>query len=237
MNITLVGFMGTGKSSVGRRLAKRMGVGWTFVDVDAEIERSAHMPISQIFTERGEPVFRRLERRWVKRMARATHQVISTGGGVFVDEELRGLLRASGAVICLTARPQVILDRVKHKLQMRPLLRSDDPLARIRTLLKEREAAYAKADLTIDTSDVTIDEVVERIWALLNPLLCKGWQYLQQHGDELAGKYGGQYVVVREGRVIACGKTHLEAYQKAGTTEGETGIYYIPPASRSTASA
>ncbi len=247
MNITLVGFMGTGKSSTGKRLAKRLN--WSFVDIDAEIERSAGKPINQIFSEHGEPVFRRLEQRWVKHAVRGNHQVLSTGGGVFVNEELRGMLRASGPVICLTARPQAIYDRVKHKVAGRPLLRCDDPMARIRTLLKERSQAYAKADMTVDTSDLSADQVVERIWTLLSPMLCKGWQYLLEHGEQLSAKYGGQYVVVRDGRIVASGKTQLEAYQNAPSAkpglvtqpisapEGETGIYYIPPAGRQSAAA
>lgn len=243
MNITLVGFMGTGKTAVGKRLAKRLD--WAFIDVDAQVEKSAGIPISQIFSEHGEPVFRRLEGRWVKRLVRGDRQVLSTGGGVFINEELRGLLRASGPVICLTAKPEVIYSRVKHRIQARPLLRCDDPLARIRSLLRERAGAYAKADVIIDGSDLTTEAIVEKIWALLEPTLCKGWRYLQEHGPQLAAKYGGQYVVVRDGRIVACGKTQLEAYQKASLhkveaaagapgvrSSCETGIYYIPPSGK-----
>ena len=230
MNIILTGFMGTGKSSVGRRLAKRLG--WQFVNVDQLIESSASMTIPEIFAKRGETVFRRLERRCISRVVRQRHQVIATGGGAFVDPDSRARLRMSGPVICLTATPQVIFSRVGKKIGMRPMLAGHpNPLTRIRTLLAQRASAYAKADVVIDTSDLSLDQVVERIWRELGPYLCKGWQYLQRHLAELTPRYGGQYVVVADDRVIASGKTQLAAYQKASprlTNACEPGIFYIP---------
>ena len=94
MNITLIGFMGTGKTTVGKRLAKRLG--WEFVDLDALIEARTGRAIADIFTQHGEPVFRRLEQRWIRRVARGDQQVIATGGGAFLDPENRRLLKSGG---------------------------------------------------------------------------------------------------------------------------------------------
>lgn len=230
MNIILTGFMGTGKTTVGKRLAKRLG--WQFVDVDRLIEERAGMPIAKIFAERGETVFRRLERRCISRAIHGPDQVIATGGGAFVDPVSRGRLRASGPVVCLTARPRVILARVGRRLDARPLLsRSANPIARIQSLLKQRAGAYAQADLTIDTSTLSIDDIVERLWQQLSPSLCKSWQYLLQHAPALSQRYGGRYVVVVNDRIIASGQTQLEAYQNAPprlAEKHEAGIYYIP---------
>ena len=230
MNIILTGFMGTGKTAVGKRLAKRLG--WQFVDVDQLIEASAKMSVARMFAERGEAVFRRLERRVINRLVHGRYQVIATGGGAFVDPQSRAKLRASGTVICLTARPRTILTRLGPRLTHRPLLSGRaDPLGRIRTLLQQRATAYAQADVMIDTSDLTVDEVMERLWVLLSPCLCKSWQYLLDHMRELAPRFGGKYVVVVGNRIIASGDSQLEAYQKAPvhlTEHREAGIYYIP---------
>ena len=156
MNITLIGFMGTGKTAVGKRLARRLG--WTFVDVDSLIVASAKESVAKIFAEHGEAVFRRLEARMIRRAARGRKQVIATGGGAFVNPENRQLLRAVGPVVCLTASPTVILRRVKPTLRSRPLLaNARAPLARIQQLMRQRAAAYAKADLTIDGSRLSVE--------------------------------------------------------------------------------
>ena len=230
MNVILTGFMGTGKTSVGKRLAKRLG--WTFVDVDQLIEQSAEMSVPRLFAERGESVFRRLERRVISRVVHQQNQVIATGGGAFVNPESRARLRVSGPVICLTAKPQVILARVGRKLSTRPLLAGgEDPLTRIKTLLSQRTKAYAQADIMMDTSHLSVDEIVERLWGQLSPCLCKSWQYIREHAGELAQRYGGKYVVLVEKRVVASGETQLEAYRNAGARlaeRREAGIYYIP---------
>ena len=230
MNIILTGFMGTGKSSVGKRLAKRLG--WRFIDLDRLIEGAARMPVAAIFAQRGEPVFRRLERRCINRVIHGRQQVVATGGGAFVDPQNRTRLKASGPVICLTARPRIILDRVGHRLDARPLLQGKpNPLERIRTLLSQRAKAYVQADITIDTSDLGVDEVVERVWETLSPCLCQTWQYLLDHMRELAPRYGGKYVVVVDDRIVASGVSQFEAYQNAPprvTEKREAGIYYIP---------
>ncbi|MBI4598140.1 MAG: shikimate kinase [Candidatus Omnitrophica bacterium] len=230
MNITLTGFMGTGKTSVGKKLAKHLG--WRFVDVDQLIESSANMSVPEIFEKRGEAVFRRMERRCISRAVRGRHQVIATGGGAFVDAETRAHLRVTGPVVCLTASPQVIVSRVGRKLSRRPMLSGHaNPLARIKTLLAQRASAYAKADVAIDTSHLSAEETVQRICRELGPYVCKGWHYLQHHLAELTPRYGGQYVVVVDDRIIASGKTQLAAYQKASarlTKTCQAGVYYIP---------
>lgn len=229
MNIILTGFMGTGKTAVGKRLAKRLG--WVFVDVDALIESSARQPVARIFAERGEAVFRRLERRCISRVVRGRHQVIATGGGAFVDAQSRAKLRACGTVVCLAARPQAILARVGRRIATRPLLAgATNPLATIKMLLAQRASAYAKADLLIETSDRSVEEIVEELWKRLTPGLSKSWHYVIEHAGELAHRYGGRYVVVVEDRIVASGDTQLDAYQHAASHLGgrEAGIYYIP---------
>jgi shikimate kinase len=229
MNIVLTGFMGTGKTSVGRRLAKRLG--WRFVDLDAQIEAAAKMPVARIFAERGEPVFRRMERRAISRVIHGQEQVIATGGGAFVDPKNRAALRVTGPVVCLTAQPKAILQRVGPKPEARPLLRGGEPLARIRALLAQRAKSYAQADVTVDTTGLSIDEVVERVWDALSPGLCESWQYLLAHSRQLGHRYGGKYVAVCGNRIVSCGDTQLEAYQKASSRlsgNREVGVYYIP---------
>ena len=230
MNITLTGFMGTGKTVVGRRLARRLG--WRFVDVDQLIEASAGTSIAAIFATRGEAIFRRLERRHIHQALRGHQQVIATGGGAFVDPRNRRRLQASGPVICLTARPRVILERVGRRVATRPLLDGGaNPLARIRTLLAQRAKAYAQADLIVDTSTLSVDRVVDRLWEQLSPSVCKSWQYLLEHTKELSQRYAGQYVVVVGRRIVASGETQLEAYQRIPqrrAVRDEAGIYYIP---------
>ena len=130
MNITLTGFMGTGKTAVGKRLAKRLG--WRFVDVDSVIVASAKESVAKIFAEHGEAVFRRLEKRAIRRIAKGRQQVIATGGGAFVNPENQRLLRAVGPVICLTASPRVIVQRASPTLSSRPLLaKAASPLQRV----------------------------------------------------------------------------------------------------------
>ena len=229
MNITLTGFMGTGKTVVGSRLAKRLG--WRFVDLDTLIEASAKKPVARIFAEHGEVVFRRMEKRAIHRVARGDQQVIATGGGAFVDPENRRILRALGPVMCLTAQPKVILQRVSPTVSSRPLLAGGPPLAQIQRLLHQRAVAYAKADFTIDTSALSVDEVVERLWAQIGPSISKSWHYLLKNGEKLTQRYGGKYIAVLDDRIVAAGATQLEAYQRIAkpvSPRCEVGIYYIP---------
>lgn len=229
MNITLIGFMGTGKTTVGRRLAKRLG--WPLVDLDEVIVSAAKKSIPAIFAEHGEPVFRRLEHRAILKILHQDQQVIATGGGAFIDPGNRRFLKAIGPVICLTAAPKIILQRVRQSLPSRPLLAGGPSLSQIQQLLAQRAAAYAKADLTIDTSGLSVDEIVERIWDAIGPSISKSWQYLLKHSQQLGQRYGGKYVAVVDDRIVGVGPSQLKAYQAISQpvpTTREVGIYYIP---------
>jgi shikimate kinase len=152
--------MATGKSSVGKALAARLG--YAFVDLDSLIEAEAGMPISRIFATQGEERFRELESRMVEQAARRDACVIATGGGAIVNPRNLQALKRSGVVIALVATPEAILARVGSG-DDRPMLWGGEPLARIRLLLAERAPAYAKADLTVDTTERSIPQVVEHI--------------------------------------------------------------------------
>ncbi len=156
--------MGTGKSSVGKRLAERLG--YDFVDLDDLIEAEAHLPIAEIFATRGETAFRAMEREMVARVSGRERCVIATGGGAIVESRNLELLRRTGVVIALTASAEVILSRVGSGGD-RPMLWGADPRRRVAELLAERTPAYARADALVDTSTRSVDEVVEHILALL----------------------------------------------------------------------
>ncbi len=165
--IVLTGFMGTGKSEVGRRLAKRLGR--AFVDTDELVEARAGKSVATIFSDEGESRFRALERQAVADAAGRTGAVIALGGGAVLDPENLSRVRASGVLVCLTARPDAILARIGD-VRQRPLLASGDPRANIERLLDERREAYGAADITVDSSDRNADEVVEEIRGQLDEL-------------------------------------------------------------------
>lgn len=159
-NIYLVGFMGTGKSAVGRELAKK--VKCNFVDLDELIELKEKKPITDIFAKEGEPYFRRVETKILKEVAKEKGFVVGCGGGIVINEENIKIMKDSGTIICLKAEPSVILKRVAGQTH-RPLLNVKDPKKRIKLLLKLRSPYYAKADKTIDTSKLSVKEVVGKI--------------------------------------------------------------------------
>ena len=159
-NIVLIGFMGTGKTEVGMRMAKQLG--YRFVDTDRWIEERTGRSIPEIFGTDGELFFRDLESGVVAEAAALTGAVISTGGGVVNRPENLRRLKTGGFVVCLQAEPEVILQRVSRETH-RPLLRVADPLREIRRLLDERKAGYLQADMTVDTSRSDVDRVVEAI--------------------------------------------------------------------------
>lgn len=159
-NIILTGFMGVGKTSVGTKLAKDLD--YTFVDSDALIEADQKMTITDIFATFGEPRFRDIESAILEGLLRGERQVVSTGGGAVIRDANRSLFRKAGFVVCLSARPEVIFERVKHETH-RPLLRTPDPPAKIKELLDSRAPFYAQADASIDTSDKSVDEIVQLI--------------------------------------------------------------------------
>lgn len=163
-NVVLTGFMGTGKTTVGRRLAERLG--FEFVDTDQLIEHR-HGPIPVLFAMHGEAKFRRLEAAVAAELASRTGCVIATGGRLMVDPDNAARLGATGRVLCLVAGVDTILDRVGGTdVASRPMLAGDDPRGRIVELLAERAEAYARFD-SVDTEGRTPDEVVDAIVELI----------------------------------------------------------------------
>ena len=160
-NLILVGFMGTGKSAVGKRLAQKLNR--EYIDLDRKIEKEAGWTIPQIFAAEGEAGFREREGRALREVVELRNQVISTGGGVMLREENIQLLKKNGKLICLTASPDVILQRTLMSLSSRPLLVGHEPRARVEQLLKLRAPFYALADWTIDTSNKNVKQVTEEI--------------------------------------------------------------------------
>ena len=153
--------MGTGKSVVGKHLADRLA--WRFVDTDELVVEAAGCSIPEIFRTEKEIGFRDRETAALRALCGATDTVIATGGGVMGRDENVALLRAIGPLICLTARPEIILERTRP-WQDRPLLASSpDPLATVENLLADRAPRYALADRVIDTSDDTVETVVDKI--------------------------------------------------------------------------
>jgi shikimate kinase len=166
-NISLVGFMGTGKTTVGRILARRLG--YRFVDVDDEIEREQCVAISHIFSEFGEPHFRHLEHDMIKRLSDMTGLVISAGGGAVINPENIDNMKAGGPMVCLAAGPDEILSRVEGSTH-RPLLQVQDPRGRIQELLNARAAFYARADVTVDTDGLAPEEVADKVMEAVDGL-------------------------------------------------------------------
>lgn len=159
-NIILTGFMGVGKTSVGTQLAKDLG--YSFVDTDKLIEADQNMTITTIFAKHGEPYFREIEAKIIQEVARKEGQVVSTGGGAVIWDMNRDAFKKGGLVVCLTASPEAIFDRIKHETH-RPLLQTADPKLKIKELLDTRARFYAQADVTIDTSEKSVDEVIRTI--------------------------------------------------------------------------
>lgn len=159
-NIVLVGYMGTGKTAVGAKLAEMLQM--KLIDTDDIIEADCGMVISQIFSEMGGEHFRDLECKAVEKVCKLNHHIVSTGGGVVIrDENIRNL-KSAGVIFCLDATPETILKRTLQETH-RPLLQVDDPLGRIREMLKERKSLYDKAHHKIDTTELTVEQVAEKI--------------------------------------------------------------------------
>lgn len=183
--LILTGFMAAGKSVVARALAARLG--WRLIDLDAELEARAAKPISAIFRERGEAHFRALERDIIAEVAAESARcaqcgevrpaVVATGGGAIVDARNFDALSKIGVIICLTARPEIIAARIGKKAALRPMLtRGGKPLAeRIAELMAERREAYSRAPVIIDTSDISVDQVVNAILAAVTEYRKSQW--------------------------------------------------------------
>lgn len=159
-NLALIGFMGTGKSSVGHVIADQLQ--FRFLDTDHLIEQRAGLSIADIFAKHGEPAFRDLERRVVAEVAQMKGLVISTGGGLGANEENMASLKQHALVVCLWASAEAILHRVGHQTH-RPLLQCENPLERIRDLLNAREPVYRQADVMVNTEMRTTREVAHLV--------------------------------------------------------------------------
>jgi len=159
-NLALIGFMGTGKSCVGRLAADLLH--FTFLDTDHVIEARAGKAISDIFAQDGEPAFREWERRIVEELTRRQKTVIATGGGLPADPANLASLKTHALVICLWASPESIWERVRAH-DHRPLLNEPDPLVKIRQLLAEREPCYRQADVLVNTEMRSTREVVQHV--------------------------------------------------------------------------
>lgn len=159
-NLILVGFMGTGKTEVGRRLAARLGR--VFVDMDAVIEERTGRTIAELFERDGEASFRRRERELVRELAGRKNLVIAAGGGVVLDPDNLRDFERTGVVICLTATAEEILRRVAGQTH-RPLLEGGDRLRRIRELLERRRPLYEAIERRVETTGLTVEETVARV--------------------------------------------------------------------------
>ena len=253
-NILLVGFMASGKTEAGRALARLTG--WPLVDTDAEIVSRAGRTIHQIFQEEGEPAFRALESKVVQELCAGSGQIISAGGGAFVDPDNRARMLAAGLVFCLSARPETIHRRITKLTLLptsqggnegqlgHPLLAGDNPLARIRELLAQRAQTYAQANFTVETDNLTPEQVAGRILELCGPELedlegelmvasdlaavvhhsggeypvVAGWGVINNLGDRLTdlGIKGPAYIITDSRVMNPYGRMVQRALQKAG---------------------
>jgi len=168
-NIILTGFMGVGKTRVGTQLAKDLG--YLFIDTDSLIEADQQQAITSIFAKFGEPYFREVEAKIIRDITQREGQVVSTGGGAVIVAGNREAFKKAGLVVCLTAPPEVIYERIKHETH-RPLLQTADPLAKIRELLESRAQFYAQADITIDTSKKSVEDVIQTIKERIKHAYC-----------------------------------------------------------------
>jgi shikimate kinase len=168
-SIVLVGMMGAGKSSIGRRLAARLNI--PFVDADTEIETAAQMTIADIFARQGEDYFRNGEARVIARLLDGGPQVLATGGGAVMNADTRVAIKAKGVSIWLTADVDVLMRRINKRRHERPMLQAEDPAARLRELMVEREPVYALSDLTVQSREVPHEAIVTEIVAVLGDFL------------------------------------------------------------------
>jgi shikimate kinase len=182
-SVVLVGMMGAGKSTIGRRLAARLRL--PFLDADVEIEAAAGMSIPDIFETHGEPHFRDGEARVIARLLDGGPAVIATGGGAFMREETRNRIRGKAISIWLKADVEIIMKRVRRRAD-RPLLQTEDPTATVSRLLEAREPVYRTADLIILSRDVPHDRIVDECIDALRARLCVGSPSAQPTTDGIS---------------------------------------------------
>src|SRR5580698_1126337 len=168
-SVVLVGMMGVGKSSIGRRLAARLGV--PFIDADTEIEKAAGMSIPDIFARHGEADFRNGEARVIARLLDSGPQVLASGGGAVMNADTRAAIKAKGVSIWLKAELDVLMRRIAKRKHERPMLHTDDPAETLRQLLITREPFYALADLTVQSREAPHETIVAEIMRALTGFL------------------------------------------------------------------
>jgi len=163
-NIILTGFMGTGKTAVGRELSRILDM--KLIDADTEIEKSEKITINEIFKQFGEPRFREIETDMIRKLSESKNTIISTGGGAVLKQENMDILRKNGVIVCLTASPETIFERTSTNND-RPLLQVENPLKKINELLNFRKPFYEKADVMIDTEGKPplriAEEIIEKV--------------------------------------------------------------------------
>lgn len=170
--VVLVGLMGAGKTCIGKRLAQRLGT--RFVDADHEVERAAGMSVSDIFETYGEASFRDCERRVIARLLREPPQVLATGGGAFMNDRTRALIKARALSLWLRADLDLLVRRTSRR-NTRPLLRQGDPREILARLKAERDPVYAEADVAVDAADGPPEATVERVVAAID-------EHVRRHG-------------------------------------------------------
>lgn len=164
--VALTGFMGVGKSRIGRELARDLML--HFIDLDRYIERQMGLSVADIFRHLGEATFRQLEAEAVSELTQKDYLVLSLGGGTFVNPENRRKLLQRGPVVALWASPSTIFERISRRPGQRPMLDNPDPFKRIQQLLAERETVYRQATLHVSTDNrhipEVVDEIIQRLW-------------------------------------------------------------------------
>jgi shikimate kinase/3-dehydroquinate synthase len=223
-NLYLIGFSGSGKSTVGRDVARALG--WTFIDTDEEITRRSGADIDAIFTDIGEEGFREVEHEVLREIAGGRHQVVSTGGGIVTGERNRHLMSETGVVVCLEARPETISDRVDNgtKEPVRPMLDPDHQGRQIHELKAERQHLYALADWTVHTDRLTPASVADEVIRALRTLSA------DDHSEFETGGTGELAAVVRTGSgdyPIWVGFDGLGAIGERARTLVDPGVAYV----------
>ncbi|HEV7436778.1 MAG TPA: shikimate kinase [Pseudorhizobium sp.] len=170
-NLVFVGLMGAGKSVIGRMVAQALSL--PFVDTDSEIERVSRMTIAELFAAYGEAEFRSLETRVIARLMEGGPRVVSTGGGAFINDNTRQVIRGGGVSVWLAADLDVLWERV-NKRDHRPLLKTENPKATLETLMKQRYPIYALADLTVQSGHVRKEAMVTNVLSALASAEKKG---------------------------------------------------------------
>lgn len=166
-NLIFIGLMGAGKSVIGRMIAQQLSM--PFIDTDAEIERVSRMTIAELFASYGEPEFRALETRVIERLVKGGPRVISTGGGAFINERTRAVIKRGGVSVWLRADLEVLWERV-NKRDHRPLLKTENPKQTLENLMNQRYPVYAESDLTVESRDVRKEIVVNEVLAAVASL-------------------------------------------------------------------